>query len=94
MECLLSIQNIFDKAYESISSLTGEEYEKMKGRIDVESRFYRFGLLEMYSSYFSKAQIAQMIEDWENANVFNPLLQNEVRVDISTKVDEWKALLK
>ena len=94
LECLLSIKNIFDKAYESISGLPEEEYEKMKGRIDVESRFYRFGLLELYSSYFTKDEIAQMIDDWEQANVFNPLMQNEVRVDISTKVDEWKALLK
>lgn len=94
LECLLTIQNIFDKAYASIAELDGEEYEKMKGRIDVESRFYRFGLLELYSSYFTKDQLAQMIEDWKNANVFNPLLQNEVRVDIQTKVDEWEALLK
>lgn len=94
LECLLSIKNIFDKAYESISGLPEEEFEKMKGRIDVESRFYRFGLLELYSSYFTKDEIAQMIDDWEQANVFNPLMQNEVRVDISTKVDEWKALLK
>lgn len=94
LEFLLSVKNIFDRAYESIAGLEGEEYEKMKGRIDVESRFYRFGLLELYPSYFTKPQIASMIEDWESANVFNPLLQNEVRVDISTKVDEWKALLK
>ncbi len=93
-EALLAIRAIFDKAYASIENLPEEEYEKMKGRIDVESRFYRFGLLELYSSSFTKAEIAVMIEEWEDANVFNPILQNEVRVDISTKVDEWKNLLK
>ena len=93
-ECLLAIKAIFDKAYASIKDLPEDEYEKMKGRIDVESRFYRFALLELYSSSFTKAELAVMIDEWEKANVFNPILQNEVRVDINLKVEEWKNLLK
>ena len=69
----------------------------MEGQADSRRFITKVMNNRKYNSYvplaFNDVYVEDM-EDWENANVFNPLLQNEVRVDISTKVDEWKALLK
>ena len=90
---LLQIQNLFDEAYASIENLPEDQRSELKDRIDRESRFYRYSLIELYNDYYTKAELRAMIAGWETANTVDPLTEYCVRVSMDSKLSEWKMLV-
>ncbi len=96
LESLMQIKSIFDKAYMLINNLTNiedEERETLKNRIDYESRFYRYALIDLYHGSFTKDELKIMIDEWEEANSIDPLTEYAVRESIDDKLKEWKGYL-
>lgn len=63
METLLTVRAIFDEAYAKLSALPAAEKETLGERIDTESAFYRFMLLELYGAEaFDTAQLEREID--------------------------------
>ena len=91
LNCLLEMKVIFSKAYESIESLPDEKKTILKTRIDFDSRFYRYALLELYGEYFTKTEQMQMLKEWDEVNAVDPLKEHAVRHPIEEKTDVWRA---
>ncbi len=63
METLLTMRAIFEDAYARINALPAEEQTAVRDRVDTESAFYRFALLELYDAEaFSTAQLEEEID--------------------------------
>lgn len=95
IEFLQSVKLLFDKAYRSIEGCDPATYELLKGRIDVESRFYRFAEIEFYgTTYFTPSELSDNIQAFLDANKVNPMVQHAVRVPIETKIADWRSKIK
>lgn len=93
-DVLLKIRDLFDEAYRSIEGLSGEEYETLRQRVDEESRFYRYAMLELYGSTLPKSTVSDLLAGFKAANAVHPFTYHAVREPISDKVKEWENLLK
>lgn len=94
IEFLMKIRDIFDNAYESLNGLSGNEYETLKQRVDEESRFYRYALLELYGEKLPKNTVADLLDGFKKANSVHPFTYHAVREPVSEKVSAWENLLK
>lgn len=71
-EVLLNIKSIFDEAYEIISELPEERREIVKDRVDTESQFYRYQLVEFYGrQLFTENELKEEIDKF--AAIKNPI---------------------
>ncbi len=89
LSSLMEMKVIFSKAYESISQLPEERKKILKERLDFDSRFYRYCLLELYPEYFTKQERQQMLAEWACVNEKEPLKEHSVRIPMSEKLKEW-----
>ena len=94
LETLIKMKDIFDNAYKATENLPEERRETVKNRLDFESRFYRYALLELYSDRFTKAEIATMIDEFKAANAVEPITHHAVRESIDIKIAEWELLIR
>lgn len=89
LSSLMEMKVIISKAYESISQLPEERKKILKERLDFDSRFYRYCLLELYPEYFTKQERQQMLAEWACVNEKEPLKEHSVRIPMSEKLKEW-----
>lgn len=94
IESLLHIRDIFEKAYKSILDLQEERYLVVKERLDEESRFYRYALIELYGERFSSQELSKMIEEFKAANSAHAFTYHAVREPLNEKIAAWEKLLK
>ena len=94
IEILMKIRDIFDNAYESLEGLPADEYEILKQRVDEESRFYRYALLELYGEKLPKKSVADFLSGFKAANAVHPFTYHAVREPIAEKISAWENLLK
>ena len=63
-----NIENIFNKMYVAIEpyrSTDNDKYELLKAHVDYESAFYRYCQINMYNSFYVKAKLSDMIDEFE-----------------------------
>ena len=94
IEILMKIRDVFDNAYESLEGLPADEYEILKQRVDEESRFYRYALLELYGEKLPKKSVADLLAGFKAANAVRPFTYHAVREPITEKISAWENLLK
>ena len=71
-EVLLNIKSIFQRAYEKISELPEDRREVIKDRVDTESQFYRYQLIEYYGrQLFTESELKNEIDEF--AAIKNPI---------------------
>ncbi len=94
LETLIKIKDIFDNAYKAIENLPDERKAVVKQRVDFESRFYRYALLELYSDRFTKNELSVMIDEFKTANAVEPISRYAVREMTEDKIEEWETLIR
>lgn len=89
-ETLINIENVFRNAYAAIENSAPAEYEALKERIDRESAFYRFALIELYGNdVYTSEQLKAAIEEYAkilSVSISLPY-KNESAKD---RVQSWK----
>ncbi len=94
LDVLVKIEDIFKKAYECIAKLPEAEQITIRNRVDYESRFYRYAMIEIYHDSFTKAELAEMIENFNAANTTEPLTEYSVRQYMEDKLENWMTYLE
>lgn len=89
-ETLINIENVFRNAYAALENSAPAEYEALKERIDRESAFYRFALIELYGNdVYTSEQLKAAIEEYAkilSVSISLPY-KNESAKD---RVQSWK----
>ena len=90
-ETLLNIEGIFNNAYNVINGLPDSRKAELKTRIDRESAFYRFALIELYGAdIYTADQLKKAIDDYiaiSDVAMARPY-KNETTIDFVLK---WKS---
>ena len=67
-EIILKIQEIFENGYASVAKFRDtdrEYYDKLLSRLEAESLFYRFMLIQYYDNYYTVEERRTMIDEFE-----------------------------
>lgn len=89
-ETLINIENIFNKAYGAIENLPESTRGVLKDRIDCESAFYRFAMIELYGNeIFTTERLAAAIEEYKNLSSVTISLPYKNKTS-SEFILEWK----
>ena len=93
IETLLQMENIFNRAYSFIERLPEERRTLLKDRLDYESRFYRYVLIDTYHDSFTKEELRIRIDEFVEANTVEALEEWQVRQYMEDKMDNWLTYL-
>ncbi len=89
-ETLINIENIFKKAYAAIEDLPDSRRNVLKDRIDCESAFYRFAMIELYGNdVYTTEQLIAAIEEYKNISSVTISLPYKNKTT-SEFILEWK----